>query len=48
VKPQGVCIGFLGIQEFPVKTKLKKDRDLKNFRGRMRVEVSSWNQTQKV
>jgi hypothetical protein len=28
MKPQGVHVGFLRIQEFAAKTKIKKDRDL--------------------
>jgi hypothetical protein len=46
-KPQRVHAGFLRILEFAAKTKLRKDRDLEKFRGKMRVEVTSWKQAQK-
>jgi hypothetical protein len=46
-KPQGVRAGFLRILEFAARIKLRKDRDLEKFRGKMRFEVTSWNQAQK-
>jgi hypothetical protein len=43
-----VHTGFLRILEFARKTKLRKDRDLEKFRGKMRFEVTSWNQAQET
>ena len=46
-KPKRGHAGFLRILKFAMKTKLRKDRDLEKFKGKMRVEVTSWKQAHK-
>jgi hypothetical protein len=42
-----VRAGFFRIPEIAERIKLRKDRDVEDFEGRARIEVTSWKQSQK-
>jgi hypothetical protein len=42
-----VYAGLFRIPEFAARIKIRKDKDMEEFKGRMRVEVTSWKQDQK-
>jgi len=42
-----VHIGFFRIPQIIARIKMRKDRDVEEFEGRKRVEVTLWKQDQK-